>query len=168
MTWKEGWLNLYLGALHANKLKLKIRILQVCVSLFLFLNGNGKLFDGFCYGITEVQSTTWCHLDHIYQLTKSSYFLPTKVTFSLDKLAVIHWSDCLISRNPWVSYWTCGPRFVSRLWESYQAAISMNIHFSMTVHQLTDRQSECTIQILENMLRVWAWTSSAVGMTTYH
>ena len=45
------------------------------------------------------------------------------------------------------------PRFTSRFWQSLQAALETQLHFSTAFHPQTDGQSERTIQILEDMLR---------------
>ena len=45
------------------------------------------------------------------------------------------------------------PRFTFRFWQSFQAALDTDLHFSMAFHPQTDGQSERTIQILEDMLR---------------
>ncbi|GJT47559.1 putative reverse transcriptase domain-containing protein [Tanacetum coccineum] len=45
------------------------------------------------------------------------------------------------------------PRFTSNFWRSLQKALGMNLDMSTAYHQQTDRQSERTIQTLEDMLR---------------
>ncbi|GJY69475.1 putative reverse transcriptase domain-containing protein [Tanacetum coccineum] len=45
-------------------------------------------------------------------------------------------------------------RFASHLWQALQEALGTKLHKSTAYHPKTDDQSECTIQTLEDMLRV--------------
>ena len=45
------------------------------------------------------------------------------------------------------------PRFVFRFWQKFQEISGTKLNLSTTYHSQTDRQSERTIQILENMLK---------------
>ncbi|GKF66464.1 reverse transcriptase domain-containing protein [Tanacetum coccineum] len=45
------------------------------------------------------------------------------------------------------------PRFTSNFWRSLQKALGTNLDVSIVYHPQTDRQSERTIQTLEDMLR---------------
>ena len=45
------------------------------------------------------------------------------------------------------------PRFTLRFWKSLQEAMGTNLHFSTAYHPQTEKQSERTIQTLEDMLR---------------
>ena len=47
-------------------------------------------------------------------------------------------------------------RFVAKFWKSLQKALGTKLNFSTTFHLQTDRQSERTIQTLEDMLRACA------------
>ncbi|GJV37456.1 putative reverse transcriptase domain-containing protein [Tanacetum coccineum] len=46
----------------------------------------------------------------------------------------------------------CDPRFTSNFWRSLQKALGTNLDMSIAYHPQTDRQSERTIQTLEDML----------------
>ena len=46
------------------------------------------------------------------------------------------------------------PRFTSHFWKSFQKAMGTRLTMSTTFHPQTDGQSDRTIQILEDMLRV--------------
>jgi len=46
------------------------------------------------------------------------------------------------------------PRFTSRFWKSFQEALGSKLRLSSAYHPQTDRQSERTIQSLEDLLRV--------------
>ncbi|KAI0493814.1 hypothetical protein KFK09_023939 [Dendrobium nobile] len=45
-------------------------------------------------------------------------------------------------------------RFTSRLWKGIQQGLGTKLHFSMAFHPQTDGQSERTIQVLEDLLRL--------------
>ena len=45
------------------------------------------------------------------------------------------------------------PRFTSRFWKTLQETLGTRLRFSSTYHPQTDRQSERTIQYLEDLLR---------------
>lgn len=47
----------------------------------------------------------------------------------------------------------CDPRFTSRFWNSLQQALGTKLNFSTVFHSQSDRQSERTIQTLEDMLK---------------
>ncbi|GJW50835.1 putative reverse transcriptase domain-containing protein [Tanacetum coccineum] len=55
-------------------------------------------------------------------------------------------------------------RFTSRLWQTFQKALGTRLDMSTAYHPQTDRQSERTIQTLEDILRV-CYTLVAVGMS---
>ncbi|GKB59993.1 putative reverse transcriptase domain-containing protein, partial [Tanacetum coccineum] len=59
----------------------------------------------------------------------------------------VHQRDCISDRD---SY------FTSRFWQSLQKALGTRQDLSTTYHPKTDGQSECTIQMLEDMLRTFA------------
>ncbi|GKA88058.1 reverse transcriptase domain-containing protein [Tanacetum coccineum] len=68
--------------------------------------------------------TIWVIVD---RLTKSAHFIPTRETDSMETL--------------------------TRFWKSLQNALGTQLDMSTAYHPETDRQSERTIQILEDMLR---------------
>jgi len=47
------------------------------------------------------------------------------------------------------------PRFTSRFWQSLQASLGTQLRMSSAYHPQTDRQSEWTIQSLEDLLRAY-------------
>nr|GFA58517.1 putative reverse transcriptase domain-containing protein [Tanacetum cinerariifolium] len=55
------------------------------------------------------------------------------------------------------------PRFASRFWRTLQKALGTSLDMSMTYHLETDRQSERTIQTLEDMLRACVIDFGKVG-----
>ncbi|GKB38001.1 putative reverse transcriptase domain-containing protein [Tanacetum coccineum] len=70
--------------------------------------------------------TIWAIVDH---LTKSTHFIPTKATDSMETL--------------------------TRFWQSMQNALGTQLDMSTAYHPETDRKSERTIQTLEDMLRAY-------------
>ena len=54
------------------------------------------------------------------------------------------------------------PRFTSKLWKEFQEAMGTELRFSTAFHPQIDRQSERTIQVLEDLLRscVLDWQGS--------
>ncbi|GJX50013.1 reverse transcriptase domain-containing protein [Tanacetum coccineum] len=88
------------------------------------------------------------------RLTKSAHFIPTRETDSMETLTrlyikeIVSWHDVPIS-----IIFDHDSHFTSRFWQSLQSALGTQLDMSMTYHPETDRQSERTIQTLEDMLR---------------
>ena len=94
----------------------------------------------------------WVIID---RLTKFALFLPMKMIDSIDKLARLHINEVVwLHGVPMsiISYWD--PRFTSQLWPSIQRVFGTSLNISTTFHPQTDEQTERTIQILEDLLRV--------------
>ena len=89
----------------------------------------------------------------VNRLTKSAYFLPVKVSYSLDKLAEVYNREVVrLHGVPFSIVSDREPRFTSRFLPSLQHALGTKLRFSTTFHPQTDGQSERTIQTLEDML----------------
>nr|GEV56179.1 putative reverse transcriptase domain-containing protein [Tanacetum cinerariifolium] len=88
------------------------------------------------------------------RLTKSAYFLPMKETDPMDKLARLYLKEVVLRHEIPVSI-ICNrdrdPRFASNFWRSFQKAMGTRLDMSTAYHPQTDRQSERTIQTLEDM-----------------
>ncbi|GJY07620.1 putative reverse transcriptase domain-containing protein [Tanacetum coccineum] len=95
--------------------------------------------------------TIWLIVD---QLTKSAIFTLMRETDSIEKLARMYLKEVVTRHEIPVSI-ICDrdPRFVSNFWRSLQKALGTNLDMSTLYHPQTDRQSERTIQTLEDMLR---------------
>ncbi|GKA67875.1 putative reverse transcriptase domain-containing protein [Tanacetum coccineum] len=95
--------------------------------------------------------TIWVIVD---RLTKSAIFIPMKETDPLEKLARMYLKEVVTRHGIPVSI-ICDrdPRFASNFWRSLQKALGTSLDMSTTYHPQTDRQSERTIQTLEDMLR---------------
>nr|GEW94263.1 putative reverse transcriptase domain-containing protein [Tanacetum cinerariifolium] len=95
--------------------------------------------------------TIWVVVD---RLTKSVHFLPMKKTSPMDKLARLYLKKVVTRHGISVSIICDGdPRFTSNFWKAFQKAMGTRLDMSTAYHPKTDRQSERTIQTLEDMLR---------------
>ncbi|GKB01502.1 putative reverse transcriptase domain-containing protein, partial [Tanacetum coccineum] len=87
-------------------------------------------------------------------LTKSAYFLAIREDFSTEKLARLY-IDVIVERHG-VSESIISDqdgRFTLHFWQTVQRALGTRLDLSTAYHPWTDRQSERTIQTLEDMLR---------------
>ena len=88
------------------------------------------------------------------RLTKSAYFLPIRLDYSMDRLADLYVNEIVRLHGIPVSIVSDrDPRFTSRFWKELQSAFGMRLNFSTAFHPQTDGQSERVIQVLEDMLR---------------
>ncbi|GKF91620.1 reverse transcriptase domain-containing protein, partial [Tanacetum coccineum] len=95
--------------------------------------------------------TIWVIVD---RLTKSAIFMPMRETDLMDKLARMYLKEVVTKHGIHVSIiYDRDPRFASNFWKSLQNALGTSLDMSTTYHPQTDRQSERTIQTLEDMLR---------------
>ncbi|GJW21618.1 reverse transcriptase domain-containing protein [Tanacetum coccineum] len=94
--------------------------------------------------------TIWVIVDH---LTKSAHFLPIKETDKMERLTRLYLKE-VVSRNrvPVSIIPDRDSPFTSRFWQSLWRALGTRLDMSTTCHPQTDRQSERTIQTLEDML----------------
>ncbi|GJY40993.1 putative reverse transcriptase domain-containing protein [Tanacetum coccineum] len=89
-------------------------------------------------------------------LTKSAHFIPTRATDNMETLTRLYIKE-IVSRHgvPISIISDYDSHFTSRLWQSLQNALGTQLDMSTTYHPETDRQSERTIQTLEDMLRAY-------------
>nr|GEV56473.1 reverse transcriptase domain-containing protein [Tanacetum cinerariifolium] len=98
--------------------------------------------------------TIWVMVD---RLTKSAHFIPTRETESMDTLTWLYIKEIISCRGVPISIISyCDSHFTSRFWKSLQNALGTQLDMSTAYHPKTDRQSERTIQTLEDMLRACA------------
>ncbi|GJX08886.1 reverse transcriptase domain-containing protein [Tanacetum coccineum] len=97
--------------------------------------------------------TIWVIVD---RLTKSAHFLAIREDYSTEKLAKIY-IDEIVTRHgvPVSIILDRDGRFTSRCWQTVQKALGTRLDMSTAYHPQTDRQSERTIQTLEDMLRAY-------------
>ncbi|GJT88492.1 reverse transcriptase domain-containing protein [Tanacetum coccineum] len=95
--------------------------------------------------------TIWVIVD---RLTKSAHFIPTKETDCMETLTRLYIKE-IVSRHgvPISIISNRDSHFMSRFWQSLQKALGTQLDMSIAYHPKTDRQSERTIQTLEDMLR---------------
>ncbi|GJX93268.1 putative reverse transcriptase domain-containing protein [Tanacetum coccineum] len=95
--------------------------------------------------------TIWVIVDC---LTKSTHFIPTRETHSMETLTRLYVKE-IVSRHdmPISIILDRDSHFTSRFWQSLQSALGTQLDMSTAYHPETDKQSERTIQTLEDMLR---------------
>ena len=99
----------------------------------------------------KVCDAIWVIVD---RLTKSAHFLPINMKYSLEKLAKLYLDEIVRLHGVSISIVSDrDPRFVSRFWKQMQRVLGTKLSLSTTYHPQIDRQSERTIQTLEDMLR---------------
>nr|GEV38902.1 reverse transcriptase domain-containing protein [Tanacetum cinerariifolium] len=97
--------------------------------------------------------TIWVIVD---RLTKSTIFVPRRETDPMEKLARMYLRKVVTRHGIHVSIiYDRGPRFASNFKRSLQKALGTSLDMSTTYHPQTDRQSERTIQTLNDMLRAY-------------
>ncbi|GJV70298.1 putative reverse transcriptase domain-containing protein [Tanacetum coccineum] len=95
--------------------------------------------------------TIWVIIDC---LTKSAHFIPTRETDSMETLISLYIKEIVSQHGVPISIISDhDSHFTSRFWQSLQSALGTQLDMSTTYHPETDRQSERTIQTLEDMLR---------------
>ncbi|GJW57981.1 putative reverse transcriptase domain-containing protein [Tanacetum coccineum] len=95
--------------------------------------------------------TIWVIVD---RLTKSTIFVPTRETDPKEKLARMYLKEVVTRHGiPVLIIYDRDPRFASNFWRSLQKDLGTSLDMSTAYHPKTDRQSERTIQTLEDMLR---------------
>nr|GEY05638.1 reverse transcriptase domain-containing protein [Tanacetum cinerariifolium] len=109
--------------------------------------------------------TIWVIVDW---LTKSAHFLPMRENDPMDKLTRLYLKEVVTKHRILVSI-LCDhdPRFISNFWRAFQKAMGTRLDMIMAYHPETDRQSERTIQTLEDMLRACVIDFGKVGKDSY-
>ncbi|GJT36857.1 putative reverse transcriptase domain-containing protein [Tanacetum coccineum] len=90
-------------------------------------------------------------------LNKSAIFIPMRETDPMDKLERMYLKE-VVTRHGIPLSIICNrdPRFASNFWRSHQNALGTSLDMSTAYHPETDRQSEMTIQTLEDMFYAFA------------
>ncbi|GKB17492.1 putative reverse transcriptase domain-containing protein [Tanacetum coccineum] len=95
--------------------------------------------------------TIWVIVD---RLTKLAHFLSIREDYSTEKLAKVYIDEIVaIHGVPVLIISDRDGRFTSHCWQTVQKALGTRLDMSTTYHPQMDRQSEVTIQTLEDMLR---------------
>ncbi|GKA21617.1 putative reverse transcriptase domain-containing protein [Tanacetum coccineum] len=93
--------------------------------------------------------TIWVIVD---RLTKSAHFLPMRENESMDKLARLYLKEVVTRHGiPVTIICDRDPRFTLNFWRAYQKAMGTRLDMSTAYHPQTYRQSERTIQTLEDI-----------------
>ena len=88
------------------------------------------------------------------RFSKSTHFLPINIRYSLKKLTELYIREIVrLHGVPSSIVSDRDPRSTSKFWSSLHQALGTKIHLSSAYHPQTDRQSERTIQSLEDLLR---------------
>ena len=94
----------------------------------------------------------WVIID---RLNKSAHFLPVKTTCSLSKYVNLYIAEIIrLHGTPVSIVLDRDPRFTLKFWKSLHQALGTELNFSTAFHPQMDRQSERTIQTLEDMLQL--------------
>jgi len=105
----------------------------------------------FVVGLPQTQrkfDAVWVIVD---RLTKSAYFIPVAVIYSLERLAEIYIREIVRLHGVPVSIiLDRGTQFTA-----VQCVLGTRVELSIAFHPQIDRQSERTIQILEDLLRTY-------------
>ena len=108
-----------------------------------FVTGSPKSLRG--------HDAVWVIVD---RLTKSTHFLPICLSNSVEDLGILYVHEIVRLHGVLVSIITDrDSHFISLFWKGMQSTLGSDLRLSTTFHPQTDRQSECTIQILEDMLQ---------------
>jgi transposase InsO family protein len=85
--------------------------------------------------------------------TKSAHFLPTRETYSSERMTELFVKEIIEKHGVPVSIVSDrDTRFTSRFWKKFHEAIGTRLNISASYHPRTDGQLERTIQTLEDML----------------
>ena len=91
------------------------------------------------------------------RLTKSAHFLAIKITYTSEKLAEIYIQEIVrLLGAPLSIVSDCDSKLMSKFWRGFQVAMGTKLNVSTSFHSQTNRQTERTIQTMEDMLRAYA------------
>ena len=91
----------------------------------------GPNHNGFCGRVTVDRKKARFSLGH----SKTSYFLPVRTDYSLDKLAELYIKEIVrLHGIPMSIISYRDPGFTSRFWEKLQEALGIRLNFSIVFH----------------------------------
>jgi hypothetical protein len=91
------------------------------------------------------------------RFTKVAHFIPVKTTYTGARLAEMYMAQIVCLHGvPKKIVSNRGTQFTSRFSEKLHESMDTHLNFSSAYHPQTDGQTECTNQILEDMLRACA------------
>ncbi|GJS37718.1 putative reverse transcriptase domain-containing protein [Tanacetum coccineum] len=113
--------------------------------------GADKIYYDLRDRTSSGHNTIWVIVDRV---TKSAHFLPMHEDYKKESLARLYLNEIVARHGVPISIISDrDSRFTSRFWQSMQEALRTRLDMCMAYHPQTDRQSERTIQTLEDMLR---------------
>ena len=102
--------------------------------------------------MSRTYDAIWVIVD---RLTKSAHFLPIRKTDWVAKLAQKYVREIVSMHGVPVSIVSDrDPKFASEFWRAFQDEMGTKVCMSTAYHPQTERQSERTIQTLEDLLRM--------------
>jgi hypothetical protein len=102
--------------------------------------------------IAKGYDSIWVVID---RLTKSAHFIPYKITNSVSELVELYIKEIgRLHGIPASIVFVRDAQFTSRFWQCLHQAMGTKLNLNTAYHPQTDGQSERTIQILEDMLRM--------------
>nr|GFA51645.1 putative reverse transcriptase domain-containing protein [Tanacetum cinerariifolium] len=131
---------------------------KLCSALILALPKGLENFIVYCDGshkglgaTTNGYDTIWVIVD---RLTKSAHFLSIRENDPMEKLMKLYTKEVVTRHGVPVSIISDRDgRFTSLFWQALHKALGTRLDMSTAYHPETDRQSDRTIQTLEDMLR---------------
>jgi hypothetical protein len=112
----------------------------------------------FIVGLPRTQlgyDSIWVIVD---RLTKVAHFIPVKTTYSGSQLAELYMLRIVCLHGvPKKIVSDRGTQFTSKCWETLHETLHTQLRFSSAYHPQTDGQTERVNQILEHMLRAYAF-----------
>ncbi|GMI67547.1 hypothetical protein HRI_000424000 [Hibiscus trionum] len=111
-----------------------------------------KITMGFVTGLPlspSKKNSVWVIVD---RLTKCAHLLLVHTMYTLDKLAELYIAEIVwLHGVPKSIVLDRDPRFTTRFWECLHQALGTRLNCSTSYHPQTDGQSECVIQMLQDM-----------------
>ncbi|WMV29720.1 hypothetical protein MTR67_023105 [Solanum verrucosum] len=102
----------------------------------------------------KTHDSVWVIVD---KLTKSTHFIPVRVTHTAKQLTYIYLRDIVQLHGVPISIISDrGARFTTKFWKSFKKSLGTQVELSTTFHPQTDGQSERVIQILTDLFRACA------------
>ncbi|KAH0653103.1 hypothetical protein KY290_031391 [Solanum tuberosum] len=88
------------------------------------------------------------------RLTKSAHFIPVRIDYNAEQLAKVYVKEIVRLHGVPLSIISYrGIQFTSKFWRKLHNELGTQLTFSTTFHPQTNRQSDRTIQVLEDMLK---------------
>jgi len=141
--------------------KIKNYLIFHLIYEWCFISGKGLL--RFWYHRKKRNNAIWVVVD---RLTKLAFFLPLTMTNPIDKVVKLYVKDVVRLHGVLISVmFDHHPRSSYGLWARIQNAMGMELKLSIAFHLQTNKQTERTIQNLEDFLTTCIQTSGGLIST---